>query len=66
MAEGRCVVAVGEQEEEELVMTHVQEARPEAIMERMVAGVAILHDLEETSLQEFAVSNRLPESWFPG
>lgn len=47
-------------------MMHVQEARAEATMERMVAEVAILRELEETSLQEVVVSNRLPESWFPG
>ena len=46
-------------------MMHVQEARAEATMERMVAEVAI-RELEETSLQEVVVSNRLPESWFPG
>lgn len=70
MAEGRYVVAAGEreeeEEEEESVMMHVQEARAEATMEKMVAGVAILHELEATSLQEVAVSNQLPESWFPG
>lgn len=70
MAEEGCVVAAGEQEEEEeeeeSVMMHVQEARAEATMERMVAGVAILRELEGTSLQEVAVSNRLPESRFPG
>lgn len=63
MAGGRCVVAAGE---EEVITTHVQEARAEATMERMVAGVAILRGLEETSLQEVAVSNRPPESWFLG
>ena len=69
MAGGRCVVAAEEEEEEEEeeeVMTHVQEARAEATMERMVAGVAILRELEETSLREVAVSNQLPESWFLG
>lgn len=66
MAEGRCVVAAEEEEEEEVIMTHVQEARAGATMERMVAGVAILRELEETSLQEVAASNRLPESWFLG
>lgn len=64
MAEGRCVVAAGE--EEESVMMHVQEARAEVTMERMVAGVAILREIEETSLQEVVVRNWLPESWFLG
>ena len=65
MVGGQCVVAAAEEEEEE-VMMHVQEARAEATMERMAAGVAILRELEETSLQEFEVNNRLPESWFLG
>lgn len=70
MVEEGCVVGAGEPQEEEegeeLVMMHVQEAKVEATMERMVAGVPILRELEGTSLQEVAFSNRLPESWFPG
>lgn len=66
MVEEGCVVAAGEPQEEELVMMHVQEAKAEATMEKMVAGVAILRELEGTSLQEVAFSNRRPKSWFPG